>query len=459
MTKHQVEELVSRWLEEALDEAEDARIMQGRLSDATIDNAHVGLDELLDYSYEALIDGNYSNVTIEADELLQAASLPALNHSSPEFARLCRRLLRARIEYAKIELDRWDGIYSETRQGNQHGVSSRPPATSDVGATKPVDSLPCTTVIDKYLVAVPRPARTAAPLKAELRRFVVYIGGDKPIASVTKADCVRYKEYLMTTRGLSLMTCHKHLTNTDTFFRWAMSHGYMPDGTSPMKGLAPSKRLVKKHVVRRQPFTDEQLVTILGSPEFVNQRHERPERYWLILLLLFQICRREEAAQLYLRDIGESDGVTYLNITDKEPDQTLKNEGSRRKVPLHSSLIELGFLDYVHGIEAHGHKRLFPQLTRKGNNGYGDPVGKWFSRMVTDLGLTDPALVIHSLRHGGITKLHSAGVPVNIVETLTGHAAGNVHGQYVHRELISMKTLRDGLEKLEYPEVVKSLMK
>lgn len=45
----------------------------------------------------------------------------------------------------------------------------------------------------------------------------------------------------------------------------------------------------------------------------------------------------------------------------------------------------------------------------------------------------------------------------SIVETLVGHSAGNVHQQYVHKELISMKTLRDGLEKLRYEEVLQAL--
>lgn len=104
-----------------------------------------------------------------------------------------------------------------------------------------------------------------------------------------------------------------------------------------------------------------------------------------------------------------------------------------------------------------GHARLFPQLKSKGNNGYGDPVGKWFGRLVSSLGLTDPRLVIHSLRHGGIAKLHSVGVLVNIAETLTGHSAGNVHEQYVHKDLLSLKMLKVGLEKLRYDEVVKAL--
>ena len=52
------------------------------------------------------------------------------------------------------------------------------------------------------------------------------------------------------------------------------------------------------------------------------------------------------------------------------------------------------------------------------------------------VGLSDPSLVLHSLRHGGIHKLHAAGAPHNVVEVLAGHAASGVHGKvYEHREL------------------------
>jgi integrase len=85
-------------------------------------------------------------------------------------------------------------------------------------------------------------------------------------------------------------------------------------------------------------------------------------------------------------------------------------------------------------------------------------VGKFFARLLTKVGLTDPALVLHSLRHGGITKLHAAGVANNLAEVLVGHSADNVHGQvYVHRENLPLSLLRDGLERLKYEEVVKAL--
>jgi hypothetical protein len=120
-------------------------------------------------------------------------------------------------------------------------------------------------------------------------------------------------------------------------------------------------------------------------------------------------------------------------------------------------LVKLGFLDYVKKIREGNHVRLFPTLTR-GANGWSDPVGKWFGRLVTKVGLHDPALVLHSLRGGGITKMHGAGVPHNVVEYLVGHSAGTVHDRvYTKRALLPLSLLRDGLEKLRYDEIVKAL--
>lgn len=443
MTKHQIDALIARWLEDALDEAEDERAMQGRISEAQREDSQLGLSELFDGAREALADGDYRTVIKEADELLRVAGLPALDHTSADFTRLCRRLLRAKVEYAQTEADRWDGEY---RDEYLRSRSDKPEAAA---------SLPFSDVMEKYLASSPRPPRTANPMRAEFLRFMETLGGDRPIGSISRADVVRYKERLQAKKQ-SPLTLIKYLSGLDALFKWAEVHAYTP-AASPVKGLVPSKRQAKKQALKRQPFTDDELLLVLSSQEFLRQRMERSERYWLVLLLLFQICRREEAAQLYLKDIGEVDGVPFIQITADGKDQSLKNEGSKRRVPIHSSLIQLGFMQYVNSIRKARHQRLFPQLKSKGNNGYGDPVGKWFGRLVSSLGLTDPWLVIHSLRDGGITKLHSAAVPVNIVETLVGHSAGNVHQQYVHKELISMKTLRDGLEKLRYEEVLQAL--
>jgi integrase len=136
--------------------------------------------------------------------------------------------------------------------------------------------------------------------------------------------------------------------------------------------------------------------------------------------------------------------------TDEERGQGLKNEASVRLVPVHSRLIKLGLLEYVSQTRATGAMRLFPHLTH-GKNGYGDSVGKSFARHLKQLGIVDPGKVLHSLRHTAITRLHSRGVPQNIAEALVGHAANTVHGSvYLHRNVLPISLLKEGIEKLDY---------
>jgi integrase len=359
----------------------------------------------------------------------------------------------AKQEYFRIEADRWEGRYTDTvAKSKTNGSVS--PASSTVVPGKPLAE-----VIKLYFKENKRADRTDGQIKAELERFLQLItgGGERPINLITKADVRTYKENILHARGLSLTTCIKHLSNLSVVFKWAEAQGFIPENSNPVRGLSPNKRQAKKQAALRRPFTDEELLKVFGSTEFRMQRDTHPDRYWLCLICLFEICRREEAGQLNVSDIDEQEGIAFIRITDEGEGQALKNEGSKRRVPIHSALVKLGFLEYVQRIKTAGHTRLFPQLKR-GANGYSDAVGKWFSRLVTKVGLIDPALVLHSLRHGGITKLHAAGAAHSTVEILAGHAAAGVQGQtYVHRNQLPLALLRDGLEKLKYPDVVKAL--
>ena len=167
------------------------------------------------------------------------------------------------------------------------------------------------------------------------------------------------------------------------------------------------------------------------------------------LICLFSLCRREEVGQLAVCDIQEEEGIHFLRINDDEKlGQSLKNAGSRRRVPIHSALISLGLLQYVERVKKAGHVRLFPELKR-GANGYSDPVGKFFGRLLRSVGIDDPAVVLHSTRHTGISRLTGAGVPQDTREILAGHAAAGVHGKtYVHRDQLPLSLLREAAERL-----------
>jgi len=274
-------------------------------------------------------------------------------------------------------------------------------------------------------------------------------GGDGPIGEVTKEQCRTYKEG-MVAQGLSASSINKYLHSLSHLLAWAKGQGFVPDTwMNPVEGLRIKKQRGNRGL-KRSPFTDAELTAIFDSPKFTKERTRHAARYWLPLCLLWTGARREEIAQLYLDDIRQVDGVWIFDIkSDEARGQGLKNEASVRMVPVHSRLIQLGLLKYVNQTKTTGETRLFPTLAH-GGNGYGDAVGKVFARHLKQLGIVDPGKVLHSLRHTAITRLHSRGVPQNIAEALVGHAANTVHGSvYLHRNVLPMKLLREGIEKLD----------
>jgi hemin uptake protein HemP len=272
MTDEQREALVAHWLEVELDEAEAARTLTGYASDDYREGVWHVLSDLGDAAHEALVTNNWRTVEREADTLLRAAGQPALDHEGADFRRLCRRLLLAKQEYLWIESEQWEGKY-KTRSAVAGDGS-----TATVAA-KSSPSKPFSAVVRLYFQENTRAKRTDSQVKSELERFVEAVGGDKPIGTITKVDCRTYKEHMLQVRKLTLATVIKHLSSLSGMFKWSEAQGFTPDGSNPVRGLAPNKRQAKKQASQRRPFTDEELLTVFGSQEFTAQRTTHPERF------------------------------------------------------------------------------------------------------------------------------------------------------------------------------------
>lgn len=448
MSPAEIERLIAEWKDAEVERLEDVRVQhrfdedqRSLMVDLAIEE-HEALDDTLE-------DNHYARVTGEADALLKAAGLPLLDHDSLNFKRLCRRFLLAKREVLREEIDRWQGLYKPQPVGRS--------TIAPIPTQKPSPLF--SEVMEKYLRDDPKGNRTAPQVRAEFLRFIAVMKGDRPIATITKQEhTAPYVDYLRTTRENTLATVAKHVNTLSGLFSFAIRQGYIEEGKNPCSKLAPDKAIQAKEAQTRRPFTTAELVQVFGSPSFRTQRETRPDRYWVPLICLFQLCRRDEAAQLQVKDIGERDGIPSLMITDQGEGQSLKNEGSKRTMPLHSSLIELGFLEYVASMKDAGQTQLFP-LLQPSVNGWGDGLSKWFRRHLNGLRITDKALVFHSLRHG-IFNLHRRGCPQDVAEMLTGHSPQGVHNAvYAHRDLTPLRRLKEGLECLQYPEVVTALKK
>jgi hypothetical protein len=223
------------------------------------EGVHLVLLHQVEEAIEALVSCDYRKIEKEADELLKSAGLPLLDHNGADFGRLCRRLLLAKQDVLKIEAERWNGVYKT------HSVNGSAHVSADPVVVKSPPSKLFSDVARLYFQENARAKRTDSQVKSELERFVEAVGGDKPIGTITKADCRTYKEHMLQARRLSLATCIKHLSSLSGMFKWSEVQGFIPDGSNPVRGLAPNKRQAKKQASQRWPFTDAELLTVLGS--------------------------------------------------------------------------------------------------------------------------------------------------------------------------------------------------
>jgi integrase len=253
---------------------------------------------------------------------------------------------------------------------------------------------------------------------------------------------------------LSASSINKYLHGLAHLFAWSTDQGFY-QGDNPVLRMTIRQRgehAPKEHTA----FTSEELRTIFAHLKFRAQLTKRPERYWPTLILLYSGSRREEIAQLSLVDIQQQDGVMYFNITEGEG-QALKNQGSRRRVPIHSHLIELGLLHFITAMRQAHHARLFPMLKR-GQNGYGDAVGKWFGRHLTLIGITDATKVMHSFRDTANTRLTAVRAHPAYQLALIGHEGTTVNEQhYQDRSQYPITVLQEELEKLDFRQELEVL--
>ncbi|MGU5593258.1 site-specific integrase [Aeromonas sanarellii] len=245
----------------------------------------------------------------------------------------------------------------------------------------------------------------------ELSNQKNYIGyftkalGDRPPTAYSKADVVKFKDELLNS-GKSPTTINKYLQKLSLLFVWLGNHH---EGiVNHFEGLKLQR---VKEVNTRSGYTAEERRQFIA---WAGQ--QQAYRKWIALLGMYTGARANEICQLYADDVQQVDSVWCLNIRDNRPDQKLKTANSARLIPVHSSLIAGGFIDFVQ--ERVG-GRLFPELPHR-QDGYSHLWGQWFSRH------RPVDKDFHSLRHTVATALKDHGVPLQYAAAILGHTNGAI---------------------------------
>ena len=217
---------------------------------------------------------------------------------------------------------------------------------------------------------------------------------------------------------ISISRFNKYMLRYSALCEYARTHGYMTENF--FKGFTVEEEDDEDE--ERAIFTNEQLQVVFNKLNSRNKLHSY--YYWAPRIALFTGMRQNEICQMHLDDINEQNGTYYFNVNKKRSDNHLKTKTSRRWVPIHQKLIEMGFLDRIVELKKRGEERLFPELKYNGTN-YSKSVSGWFYRVRKQLGWVnlDPKLDFHSFRHNVATALQENDVPESHVNAILGHAA------------------------------------
>ena len=237
---------------------------------------------------------------------------------------------------------------------------------------------------------------------------------------------------------------NKRMSWISAWFSWL--HGQKWIAENPATALqgedvqTKAERSKNKSKVRadeaRDAFTPDDLAKIFSASWFKTGRGElsrnstyrtfMPLYYWLPLLGLYAGGGRvNELSQLHLSDIQKTKtGQWYIDFNQEADDQDLKNSTSKRQVPVHPTLIRLGFDKWLSALRDAGYTRLFPELKHSTEKGYGKTSTKWFTNYMASLGIPrNGKKTFHSFRHTFANALPE-DTPVRVSRQMTGHARG-----------------------------------
>jgi integrase len=199
-----------------------------------------------------------------------------------------------------------------------------------------------------------------------------------------------------------------------SLLKYAIKEGYISVNYAERMKIPVRRRADEE----RKIYSQEEIQKIV---KHLPHDPRKPERYWIPLIAMYSGLRLDEICQMYVEDVRLVDGMWSFSIND-EKDKKLKTLSSKRIVPVHPELLNIGFVEYVDELKESGSPRLWMNLSRRDSDGYGNAFGKWFQRFNRTHITKDKAKVFHSFRHVVADTLKQAGVQEIVISEILGHA-------------------------------------
>lgn len=425
-----------------------------------------------------------------AEQVLRSAGFPMPLAESPKLDLLRREFQEAWLTVSDVALKRLRGDWarSDTLSGEPISLEVKKHGTA---AGKSLLEVFEDYAQDRRLTdGDSRSVRKSIDAYRGLMSEFIEICGTHPIQSLSRDVIRHYRTELARLpskgkgiRGLSVAeriakakaeglplahdaTIRNKLRAVSAVCSYAVRMGLIPENPviASGQGRAAAKAAAKSAEKRshRNYYTAAELAQIFSSPVFTDGVSSWPMKfgaawYWLPLLMYYTGARREEVAQLKVSDIKRHEPhgpyISILNDDEADGERGVKNAGSRRGIPLHPHLLELGFLRYVDRLDPSG--QVFPLLVPDAKGFFGALFGRYWGNYLRDtVRLVSPASPSHGFRHTFKTLCREVAIPEDVHDALTGH----VGASKVARRYGEMPLARLAKEIHRFPRINESVV-
>lgn len=205
----------------------------------------------------------------------------------------------------------------------------------------------------------------------------------------------------------------------------------------------------KAEASRARTCWDDRIYKLFGSPVFQGGLEDAGDpMFWIPLIARLQGVREEEASQLGPDDFGTDKQIAYFDIKRLDGNN-VKTGDSERRLPVHPTLIDLGFLKLVEMRRRQGQRRLFPNMTRgKTKQKFSENFSKNFTYYRQTNDCYWPELDLHAMRttfHGDLMNRDKSDA---IHCKLMGHDPVD-EGAGSYAQGLTLKTLFDRICDIE----------
>ncbi|MDO6640849.1 tyrosine-type recombinase/integrase [Shewanella sp. 5_MG-2023] len=334
---------------------------------------------------------------------------------------------------------------------DSHPYRSNPKLTRADGnktSIKSADNITLNGALTKFIASKRKQivsALTVKQLNQRIGHFIERTHLDD-VCAVTSAEAMEYKDCLLE-EGRSHKSNKDYLAAVSQFFKWCKLMRYTTENPfDEVKLTKPANQA--GHDLARLRWQPSQIKQVLHSTAFIDKSHDFK---WITLLMMYGGLRPAEACQLHTHDIAVKDGISVMTITNAIAGQKVKTEQSKRKVPIHHQLIELGFMEFVK-TRADRTSKTKPIFNYKPSHD-----GNWslafcreFGKLLDNLNfISGKRPTAYSFRHTFIDELKQLQVEESLVAQIVGHAYQNItYGRYGKK--FDVKTLQPVVDKINF---------